>query len=196
MRTLMRAGAIRLPDEARALVEAVYGETQGSDIPVGLADITNRAQGIAAADRSFAHLNAIDIGLGYVRTTAWQDDRIVPTRLGDPSITLRLGAVEGGRLVPLSGGLGGNAWFMSQVSARLVSVARRDSPEDEELVKAAENEMPDGGESCLTLVLRRDEGGWIGRGLDSGGRGVTVRYDSVTGLTLGRGAGRAVQPDR
>ncbi len=187
MRALIGAGAIRVPQDARALVESVYGESGAAEIPAGLVDATSRAEGTAAADRSLARLNAVDLGLGYVRSKAWEDDRIVPTRLGEPSVTLRLGVVRDGLLGPLAAGSRPQAWYMSQVSARLVSVAQRSSVADENLVKAAEAEMPDGGDGCLTLVLRDLGEGLRCEALDGRGRAVTVNYSSVTGLAMERG---------
>lgn len=188
VRVLRRLRAIRVPAEARELVEAVYGAEAQATVPAGLEAARSKAEGIAAADRSLARLNAINPELGYLRDLAWQDDRIVPTRLGEPTITLRLGRLDGGVMAPLvHGSTPTQAWQLSQVSVRLMSVARRAS-EDEPSAKAAEATMHDGGESCLTIALRVEADGWRGRALDARERPVTVRYRHDTGLEVTRGA--------
>ena len=73
------------------MIEAVYGEAAESLIPEGLRAASQRAEGSINAMSAQGRLNGLDLEDGYVATaTHWQDDAYAPTRLGEPTVTVRL----------------------------------------------------------------------------------------------------------
>jgi CRISPR-associated endonuclease/helicase Cas3 len=93
---LMEKGAIRVPSEARSLVEGVYGPDAKTRIPESLArrDASFRKD---HESRGLAMTNVIRFLSGYQATEqSWTEDEAVPTRLAEPSVTLRIGVVDDG----------------------------------------------------------------------------------------------------
>jgi len=188
-RVLHGRGAIIVPAEARLLIESVYGEDVESEIPVGLQSASIKAEGLDDAQKAMARLNAINIQHGYAITeNQWLPDTVMPTRLGDPTTTLRLALEVDGRLTPFHRGEV-YAWELSQVNVLSAMVASRIEGEHEAAIRTAEAEMPDGGRWSQTLVMEQCEAGWKGRALDSKGRTVSVFYQSDIGLTVRRDGG-------
>lgn len=99
---LRERGGWMLPDDARALVEYVYGNDADERVPDGLAEKQDRASGEDHARRGQADLNVIDSNSGYTQSFAqlWDEEQDVPTRLGALSVEVALAAVEGDALVP------------------------------------------------------------------------------------------------
>lgn len=186
LRLLDRTGAIETPERSRELVEAVYGQEALLDFPPGLEKTAIEAGGAAAASQSFAALGAVRWELGYERTGPWLSDEVAPTRLGDPSGTIRLGALDGGRLVPLARA-SRMAWEFSQVSVRKSLLDRPLEGADTDAEEAVKRSMADGGRYCRVIPMRRSGREWEGRGVSGAGKEVVVRYSRETGLTVSRG---------
>jgi len=94
---LAAQGRIELPRDARSLVEDAYNEEK-LPTPEALAGSQDKAEGKDCAESSLARANALDFWQGYGESAAdggWYDDRIVPTRLGEATATLRLVKVVG-----------------------------------------------------------------------------------------------------
>ena len=84
--------SIELPQDARTLVEGAYDE-ETFPTPEGLIASDDKAKGKDCAENSLARANVLDFSQGYGADAAlggWYDDRITPTRLGEPTVTLRL----------------------------------------------------------------------------------------------------------
>jgi len=183
---LRERGRIAVPDDARDLIEGVYGEEAAERVPKGLRSRANRAEGDRSAKSSLAKLNALILSDGYKSTpNAWLPDTVTPTRLGDPVTNVRLARRDGDQFVPLfeNEELG---WELSQVSVRHWSLAERlkGSKDEERLFEAAEAEMPDGGRWSVTILLERDLEGWSGRAQAEDGNTVDVRYSQDLGLRV------------
>ncbi|MFM9701377.1 hypothetical protein, partial [Streptomyces europaeiscabiei] len=74
----------------------VYGPADDGDAPVAFDLNRIEATGHDNAARSLAHHNLLDLDQGYLRDGApWMDEARVATRLGDPTVTLRLARREG-----------------------------------------------------------------------------------------------------
>lgn len=88
---------IEMPQNARELVEGVYDEAK---LPLPDAFQVSRlvCEGKAWAEGSLAGANTLTFEPGYGAEAAdcrWDDDRVVPTRLGEPTETWRLLRVVG-----------------------------------------------------------------------------------------------------
>lgn len=192
---LEEAGALTIPDSARALIERVYGE-DSTAIPAALvqADRITESQGNQAASR--ASQNCLKVQSGYFEDNQlWESDALVPTRLGEQQCTLRLLREQDGRLSPWDEGPLGlpEAMKGSRLEASLrwarceVGVPARwvSKPISEVLERAAEWRplMPDKGGSSIPVILRPvSTTEWWGEALDEKGQRVRLRYSRAHGL--------------
>ncbi len=88
---------IELPEHARALVEDAYDQAK-FPTPEVFEACAQAREGKAWSEASLARANALRFEHGYGAEAAdgrWHDDRVVPTRLGEPTETLRLLRVLG-----------------------------------------------------------------------------------------------------
>jgi len=96
---------LKMPEEARLLIEAVYGNDKVSDTP----DVFVRSEDAAWADmmnqKSLADFNRLKFEQGYCRMSSemgkWESDERVPTRLSDKTNRLYLCRWVDGNIVPL-----------------------------------------------------------------------------------------------
>lgn len=178
-RLLQERGGFRMPEDARTLIEGVYGEEAESLMPDALAELHFEVEGELGAQRSQARLNSIDLDNGYENDgTTWWDDAITPTRLGEASMTVRLARWDGTALRPWAAG-SRQVWQLSQVQVRQRMIASMpESFEDAALQTAVEKllpDLPDKGRWTVLLPLKDvDEGWWCGQA--SNERGNTVVY--------------------
>lgn len=108
-----------MPDDARVLIEGVFGEDAQDEIPEALLNLCWNAEGAAGSKRGMALLNALKLEMGYTRASAedsggWDKETRIPTRLGDKSTTVALTLLDGGRLKPYAGS-GEFAWELSMI---------------------------------------------------------------------------------
>lgn len=194
VRVLQAKGAFDLPRDARTLVEEVYG---GDEVPVALRKRSDAATGAELAHASVAQSATIRFGLGYQRFGQdWSDEVHTPTRLGEPTTTVRLARLDAERAGPWAESVRESLrWPLSQVSVarRLMSAPH---PDDAAVVSALEETQPFVGDDVCTLVLREGDGGfWWGRAVAERSRGdrkmpvsVRARYSRVRGLEITEGA--------
>lgn len=176
-RWLAQHGRFEVPGDSRAMLEAVYGDEAEASIPPGLSARTDQALGVELVDRALALDHRLELGLGYCNDNRhWQSDARTPTRLGEPTVTLRL--LRGDRPWFESG-----PWELSDVRVR----ARRVDGEFESAThQAARSTMRDEGRHVLLVSLERDaaSNSWLGQATRRG-QPITVRYDEQRGLQLG-----------
>ncbi|RVU45722.1 CRISPR-associated helicase Cas3' [Lujinxingia sediminis] len=184
-------GTIAIPSLARELVEAVYGPEADTRIPEALVEASHKAMGKAQAERGMANFNRLCVGAGYggigTDPKNWLPDTITPTRLGDPTQTLRLGVMgRDGRLEPLAG-KGSHRWARSEVSVRAskIPTGAEVAREVRAAVEAAKAAMPDEGKWSVVVPLKAREGqeGWQAT-LAGDERSVVVEYHPTRGLSI------------
>ena len=157
---------IELPRDARELVEGAYDE-DSLPTPDALTHAEDKAKGTDLAEHSLAEANALDFSQGYGEKAAdggWYDDRIVPTRLGEATATLRLVKVVGDGLELWAGPeMTAQACARSEVSVRYRRVADL-APEGDwrERLEAFATTMPDAGRwvTLVPLVETEEPGVW------------------------------------
>jgi len=183
---LGESGRLAMPDDARALIEGVYGEDADAAIPAAFQNKTHQVEGDKSAKQSIASANAIKLSDGYEDQgyEPW-DDTLTPTRLEDqPSVTLRLARWKDGEAQPWISA-GKYSWELSQVGVR-ASLFAEEMPCDDPTVNAAVERcrlgMPDQGKWSKLLVLRDIDGAWIGQGKNRRGEAVALGYDPRMGL--------------
>ncbi len=189
-RLLQDKGILRIPDDARELIEAAFTEEADKRIPPSLRQRDFEAEGEMMRDTSLAHINMLKIEEGYAATTdQWREDMRTPTRLGDTETTVRLARWDGTRLMPWYDAEA-FPWDMSQVNIRSAKVASEAVQKDPNLAKAIENlkaRLPDKGKwSLLVAVSPVGDGTWRGEAQDRNGRSVILTYSHETGLQVSR----------
>lgn len=96
-----KAGKLSMPDDARALIEGVYGDEAQQNIPESLESMTWKVLGEDSGKLSMANLNVLNLDKGYCRESSkgggWEDEANIPTRLGDDSVRIALVVSDGGQ---------------------------------------------------------------------------------------------------
>jgi len=187
---LREKGGFRMPEDARELIEGVYGEEALAAVPDALQAATLAGEGARLAEGGQAQLNLLKIDRGYQReeSNIWWDEAVTPTRLGEPTITLYLARWQDGHLVPWKGE-GVIGWMRSAVSVRqaLVKEAGNYSDIPDATIKAARESLPAKGRWGVLLPLLEREGGlWQAWAKNGRGEEVALYYDPRTGLTTER----------
>lgn len=196
-KALSDAGEITTPDGVDALIEAVYGEDCEDRVPQALVESLIKDEGRASAQSAEAARRTLDPNRGYAYDGPWEDDARVATRLEDqPRVTLRLGLVQAGRIMPYAAARKealtvAQGWALSEVQVARSRVAEAVLPPGlGEAVEAARAEWGrfDGDKLLVVLEPAEGEGGfrgpWSARARDEGGNDVWIIYESSRGLTL------------
>jgi len=113
---LREKGAIRMPDDARELVESVYEEW--SPAPAGLQRISDTVFGLKASEKGAAAQMLLDRDTGYDRNASdflWSDEVELSTRLSEKNVDLYLAWQD---LSPYAVG-SDFAWEKSRLSVRV-----------------------------------------------------------------------------
>jgi CRISPR-associated endonuclease/helicase Cas3 len=183
---LQAHGAFTMPDNARAMIEFVYADDVGERIPEGLQRNAATAAGDAMADRSMAAFNSLYLDSGYeVTSTHWREDESTPTRLGEPTTTVRLARILDGQLIPWAQDDTDHLWELSQVTVRAARI-NGESERYGPMIAVAKAQMKDHGKYGVVVPLEERHGVW--RGFALGPRGeITVTYSPITGLSIGEG---------
>jgi CRISPR-associated endonuclease/helicase Cas3 len=119
-RDLLGKGRLDTPSDLRRLIEAAYDEGD-ADLPEPFRQPHLSSLGRKHGERSIASGNVITPSAGYLDLTAPSADEDIGTRLGEKSLTIRLGRREGGILVPLCrrpGADDGPNWALSEIAVR------------------------------------------------------------------------------
>ncbi len=184
-----------LPAEARQMVEDVYAS---DDVPDSLARRANAALGATMAQASVAQNAVLKLDQGYLREgNDWSDEQRTPTRLGEPSTTVRLARMgaDGVASAWRSDLEKRLHWALSQVSVARRLVARA-APGDTSIREALEATQPFVGDDTVTVLLREGtDGRWRGSAIAERLQGgvtrdvsVTITYSPELGLEVEQGA--------
>ena len=177
---LKQEGQISLPDRARMLIEAVYGESQLAT-PEVFSDAEDEAEGGDAASRDQADFNTITFERGYSELGgSWDPEERVRTRLGEEQRTVYLARFKEGRLLPFYPGEYG--WDLSAIKVRALSMQGEvDYPADwQDAIDAMRSERWIDSDA-LFLIVRDGQLEWQCVG-DQARACYRVEYDSTLGL--------------
>jgi len=180
---------LKVPEELRLWIEGVFSDDPAATVPEALAAIGQKAEGVRRGDSATATFNSIRLEDGYEQCYGeWWDESHTPTRLGEPTVVVRLARWDGQALKPWS-----NAteypWAFSEVRVRRSVLASEEQPGSEllrsALEKVRESWSKSAAHSCV-LPLENRDGVWRCKAMDESGRSVEVTYHADEGLTIER----------
>jgi CRISPR-associated endonuclease/helicase Cas3 len=181
LRPLIEKGSFTMPDDARGLIEGVYGDVP---LPSGLEESYFSSQGERSSEGSLGDYNALKACSYYGDTGGgrWWAEEKAPTRLGD-STTLYLARRNREGVRPLIAE-GDFPWHTSTVSvlASRIKAAERPTTVAVAEWERAMGELPAKGKWGVLLVLDDD---LQGEAINGRGERVTVRYSEEEGLLVG-----------
>lgn len=179
-RWLEEHGGFQMPEDARELIEYVYDEDGKDRMPDALRDVSDKQEGETHAEVALANLNGLSLNEGYqVTTSQWPEDAYVPTRLGEPTVTLRLIRKTETGYEPWHADVP-HAWEMSQVQVREFLAAEEALPND--LIEELKSRMSDEGKFVVLAVAESTAGSWTTATRSSRGETNRWTYDETTGL--------------
>lgn len=186
---LQRLGKFEMPNDARYLIEGVYGDDAEFDVPEKLELSAWEAEGTSKAKISLATSNAlrVDVAYGNQNNQHWWDESRTPTRLGDDTITVYLGRWQNGLISPWCD-KSTNAWAYSSVSLQTHWVSQ-DSPSlkgiSQEKIADCKLRLPAKGKWSVLVILQEiTKGEWQGSALNEEGKPVLISYSTQTGLEI------------
>lgn len=186
----LRRGQITMPDDARTLIEGVFGDDES--VPAGLQGNANQAEGKSYGDASLADRNSVKLNRGYVRSgLEWDEDTVAPSRLGEDTVDVLLGRWEGDQLLPWRHDKPAqHAWAYStvRVAKRLMERAvPPTSPQCQAVINSQLEMLPGGGKWIVLLPLECVDGTHQASGLSLGRDGTERitqwQYSRDAGLT-------------
>ncbi len=187
-RVLARKARLRLPEQSRELIEAVFAPASQAAIPTELREVEEEQMGDDLARRAIAQGWLLQPRAAYGKQyLLWDED--VATRLDADTVTLRLARWQGGRLLPWAREADPQAaWELSEVNVRATRVAGEAPPGDPDLARAMEEAkaaMPDQCRwSKLVPLVPGGEGIWYGEVRDHSGRTRKITYHPRLGLSF------------
>ncbi len=183
-RLLVDRGGFTLPDEARVLIEDVFG-SDALSAPAALDEADGKIWGEERSKVAQAQNLCLTLDNGYSREGfAWWDDALTPTRLGDAETTLVLMGWNGHALTPWC--KGSHSWALSQVKMRQTWAAEPapiTDPTLEAALAAWREGQPGGGRWLLPVPLTEISSGvWRGEVITRQGELLSLHYDRRLGL--------------
>lgn len=188
---LKQRGGFKMPQDARSLIEGVYGDEAQAEIPETLLHRSSESEGSDRADASLARLNALTLDVGYNDTAAnrWWDEVKTPTRVGDPTTQLYLAKWQNNTLQPCYEDKH-HAWALSGLSMRSFWISG-EAPQSNipaEEIERCKAYLPAKGKWGVLIPLHaRSEYEWQGQALrkvNEKDELVTVIYDTRLGLRI------------
>jgi len=186
-------GGFTMPDDARRLIEGVFGAD--AEIPPGLDANAMAAEGQGFADLGQAQMNSLTLSQGYQRGGIdWWADAKTPSRLGEASSTVTLARWVDGQLQPWVIGQHGWAYSSLRLAERLIAAtAPAADTQQQAVLDATLATLPAQGRWTVLLPLALTAQGWVGEAMAAPRKGQPARrlrwlYDERTGLRLLEGS--------
>lgn len=170
----------RMPQDARDMIEFVYGENIQCKIPESLQRQEDKAGGNDKARAGVGQFQALNLRTGYMPDSdKWLDDEKAPTRLGNITTTVRLARWDSEKLVPYAG----SDWRLSELSIARYWITK-ETDDHRKAIDDAKALMPDKGKYCVVIPLVAKENVFYGSAVNAGDKPITVIYDIKRGLRV------------
>ncbi len=183
-RELQSRAGWRMPDDARDLLESVYGED--AYCPPGLDDTSLAVEGEEMSQRDAGEFASLKLTSGYKDNERWDEEAIVATRLGDDSQTVYLARWQDGKLTPWRNE-GRYPWDLSSLRVnrkQLAGLAPIDEPELQQALDILREDVPLFDEHSLILPLKRSKEHWVTQGINEKGRLIGITYTDRLGFEV------------
>lgn len=185
----LQAGGFTMPDDARELIEGVFGAS--ADIPPGLDANALAAEGQGYAAQTQAQMNTLKLAGGYTRGGIdWWSEAKTPSRLGEATSTVALARWVDGKLLPWVQRPHGWAYSSLRMAEHLIAGTATDPDVRlQAVIEATCAELPAQGRWTVLLPLTETLQGWVGEALAAPRQGqaprrLAWRYDPQSGLCL------------
>lgn len=186
---------LMVPEDVRHLVESVYDEHLGEEIPEALARAAAEADGKHHSGGSLAAQMVVHLAEGYSGAQqAYRNEGRVPTRIGDPVTTLRLARRAGdGTVVPWAPDASRaewERWALSEVTVRRSQLPLDAYPVgmDPGSVELLRTQWGRFDQDCVLVPLEQTAAGYAATLMSRAtGRQYVVQYDASDGLLVHRG---------
>ena len=157
-KALSDAGCIDTPESFRPLIEYVYAN---GDVPPALEEKQIEDEGKEMGSRSLGRFNVVSLEEGYGSLpTELSGTEDIGTRLGEPTVMLRLARLEEDRLIPwctVPDDDPNRAWALSEIRVRENFLAGAlPPPEDQTLQEQAKSDWPEWEREILIAVVEGD----------------------------------------
>ena len=157
-KALSDAGCIDTPESFRPLIEYVYAN---GDVPPALEEKQIEDEGKEMGSRSLGRFNVVSLEEGYGSLpTELSGTEDIGTRLGEPTVMLRLARIEKERLIPwctVPDDDPNRAWALSEIRVRENLLAGASpSLEDQALQEQAKSDWPEWEREILIAVVEED----------------------------------------
>jgi CRISPR-associated endonuclease/helicase Cas3 len=188
-RLLQAFGGLPLASRSpRELIEPVFGDDR-LQIPDALMAASAAAEAKDHANRGIGRLNALKVGEFSRGAGAWDSDIRTPTRLGEPSVVVRLARWRDGVLSPWCDDADPyRAWRMSELNLRASQIQSVIPPSEacSRALEAVRTSWPSRFDvpPILALVPAADASSWLGGIRRSRGGIVEASYSRQDGLRL------------
>lgn len=187
-RILRDANGYTMPDDARKLIEKVYGDS-GPEAPDILYKSAENYR-VLESEKDFLSIrNVFDLEIGFIKDRnmqPWPEEK-APTRFGDDSLNIRLAIYDNGELKPYAG-KGRHAWQRSELRVPASSFRGMSyDKEIESLVEKTQTSLPDKGKygRLLPLIVEGyTDKNTIYRGLINLKNNQVLRYSALSGLHM------------
>jgi CRISPR-associated endonuclease/helicase Cas3 len=173
----------------RELIEPVFGEDPLDPLPEALVQASDATQAKAGAARAIGFQNALERDKFFRGAGAWDSDIRTPTRLGEPSLIVRLARWRDGALSPWFASANPyRAWRLSELSLRASQFHAAVPPDAgcQVAIQLTQAAWPGRFDPppILPLTPSEDREVWLGEITDARGRTCKVSYSRMTGLCL------------
>lgn len=186
----LEKGWFRLPDDAREMIETVYGEDGYVATPEAFKKSSDKKHGACQSERYKARQNSLSFDYGYSSTgNNWPDEDVhaeIGTRLGEKTVRIRLAKLEGDRLIPWAMTGSNIDWSLSELTVAWRLVAA-ESTRNTVLLEHARKDMADEGRYCIIVPLERGNRDWRGWAANAQGKDIQVIYSATLGLRIEQG---------
>lgn len=200
----LRQGEFTMPDDARRLIEGVFGEH--AEAPPGLRPVSLAAVGQNYAAQAQAQMNTLALETGYERGGIdWWSEAKTPSRLGEATSTVTLARWTDGKLEPWAQAEAtAHAWAYSslRMAARMIDLeATATDPALKAALDMTRATLPVQGRWTVLLPLVEHDGRWTGEALAAPQRKEPPRllrwvYDPKLGLYLDKNNPPTLTDDR
>lgn len=193
---LLKEGGWRMPNDARKLIEDVYGG-DAIPIPESLEQASMEALGEWQAQTGLAKMNALKLEAGYtLDENAWDDEAKIPTRLAGESTTVYLTVPRNGQLRPLHEG-DRYPWDLSSLNVPITKICgvAEDNPFRSALDQLTNDERLFNEFSHVIPVEPLGDRRWQGEVLDGQEQRIQLIYDTELGLLVGEETAHLIQEE-